>query len=142
MAGYANPEHRIGNGLTQGWFETGDLGLLDQWGILYLLGRADDAFVSGGETVHPAQVEALLRNCPGVDAVLVSARDDETWGDRLVGIYVGSLDEDSLARWARMRLKGVFRPQEFLRVERLPVENPDKPDRRSLRRWLARIPSP
>jgi O-succinylbenzoic acid--CoA ligase len=82
-------------------------------------------------------VEALLQDCPGVDTVLVSARADEIWGDRLVAIYVGSLDEQELARWARSRLVGASRPREYLRVEHLPVDNPDKPDRRALRKWVA-----
>ena len=137
MGGYANSQHRPGGGLHRGWFETGDLGRMDKAGVLHILGRADDAFVSGGETVHPLQIEGLLRDCPGVEAVLVSARDDEVWGDRLVAIYVGSRDEASLARWTRSRLTGAFRPREFLRVQALPVEDPDKPDRRNLRKWLA-----
>jgi O-succinylbenzoic acid--CoA ligase len=137
MVGYANPAHSPGDGLDQGWFETADLGILDDQGVLYVLGRADDMLVSGGETVHPAQVEALLQDCPGVDTVLVSARADEIWGDRLVAIYVGSLDEQGLARWARSRLAGASRPREYLRVEHLPVDNPDKPDRRALRKWVA-----
>ncbi len=137
MAGYANPEHRPGDGLDQGWFETSDLGVLDDQGVLYVTGRADDVLISGGETVHPAQVEALLQDCPGVDAVLVSARADEEWGDRLVAVYVGTPEERELARWARSRLTGAWRPREYLRVDGLPVDDPDKPDRRALRKWVA-----
>ena len=137
MAGYANPEHRPGDGLDQGWFETSDLGVLDDQGVLYVTGRADDMLTSGGEMVHPARVEALLQDCPGVDAVLVSARADEAWGDRLVAVYMGTPDERELALWARARLIGAWRPREYLRVERLPVDDPDKPDRRALRKWVA-----
>ncbi len=136
MAGYANPEHRPGDGLDRGWFETPDLGVLDDQGVLHVLGRADDVLISGGETVHPAQVETLLHDCPGVDAVLVSARAHEEWGDCLVAVYVGTRDEQGLARWARSRLAGASRPREYLRVKRLPVDNPDKPDRRALREWV------
>ena len=138
MTGYANPAHSPGDGLHQGWFETADLGVLDNQGVLHLLGRADDMLLCGGETVHPAQVEALLRDCPGVDTVLVTARADEIWGDRLVAIYVGSPDEQGLAHWARSRLAGASRPREYLQVEHLPVDNPDKPDRGALWKWLER----
>ena len=67
---------QIGRRTGQRLVRTGDLGMLDQQGVLHRLGRADDMPVSGGETVHPAQVEALLRNCPGVD----EGPMDPLWG--------------------------------------------------------------
>jgi len=136
MAGYANPELRPGGGLDDGWFITGDLGELRVDGGLRVVGRADDVLVSGGENVCPQEVEAVIAQCPGVDEVVVSARDDAVWGDRLVAVIVGEWDSDQVERWCRRRLRGARLPREFLRRESLPRNALGKLDRRAVRRCL------
>ena len=70
-----HPDPRI----SGGWLPTGDLGFIDTAGRLHVLGRKDDVIVTGGEKVHPAEVEAVLERCPGVSACSVFGVDDETW---------------------------------------------------------------
>lgn len=62
----------------EGLFATGDLGRLDEDGVLYVVGRRDRMFVSGGENVHPEEIESLLEEAEGVrGAVVVPVRDEE-----------------------------------------------------------------
>lgn len=62
----------------EGWFATGDLGTVDEEGFLTLLGRKDNRFISGGENIHPEEIEAPLRALESIrDAVVVPVPDPE-----------------------------------------------------------------
>ncbi|HHP7238218.1 o-succinylbenzoate--CoA ligase [Longibacter sp.] len=67
-----------------GWFDTGDVGFLDEQNRLHVTGRADRMFVSGGENVHPEEIEAELARCDGIGRAAVVAIEDETFGERPV----------------------------------------------------------
>jgi fatty-acyl-CoA synthase len=64
-----------------GWLHTGDLARMDEDGYFYLIDRAKDMFISGGENVYPAEVERVLRDHPAVDDIAVVGAPDETWGE-------------------------------------------------------------
>ncbi len=66
----------------EGWFATGDMGSLDSDGYLNLVGRKDNMFISGGENIHPEEIESVIRQCPGVEEVLVVPVRSIQWGDR------------------------------------------------------------
>lgn len=120
MCGYANAAGVGGQGLTQGWFETGDLGRLDSQGRLTVVGRADDLLISGGKNIHPSEVEERLLQCPGVDEVGVAGRTDPVWGVILVALFKGEVTEEALSQWVRQQLPGHLRPREFIRIDKLP----------------------
>lgn len=134
MVGYVNPELELGDGLSDGWFDTGDLGELDQDGSLRILGRVDDRLVSGGKTIHPTEVENLLNCCAGVKEVAVTGVPDPVWGDRLVALYAGSIDEEALSAWAKSNLPSALRPRQFIKVRKLPRIGMGKIDRVVLHR--------
>lgn len=69
-------------GTSDGWFSTGDLGYLDEAGRLFVTGRADAMFISGGENVHPEEVEALLLAMPDVEQAAVVDIPDAEYGAR------------------------------------------------------------
>ena len=140
MSGYVNPQLRPGDGLLEGWFESGDLGYWDEEGRLCVTGRADDLLNSGGLRLHPREVEQLLADCPGLTMVAVSSRNDPLWGDRLVAFYEGSVCETELERWAREHLPSGLRPREFRRTELLPRNRMGKLDRRALKGYTAAMP--
>ncbi len=104
----------------QGWLDTGDLGSLDETGMLYIIGRGDDVLISGGENIHPRMLEQELLRCPGVEDVAVSALADDAWGDALVALYCGAVDTDQVRIWAKQNLQGVFVPKYFFRTDILP----------------------
>lgn len=62
------------------WHRTGDLGDLDKAGRLHVLGRADNMFISGGENIHPEEIERAILRLPEVRRVVVVAMDDAEFG--------------------------------------------------------------
>jgi O-succinylbenzoic acid--CoA ligase len=112
---------------------TGDVGFVDDRGWLHVIGRRDDVIVTGGENVHPAQVEDVLASVPGIREVCVFARPDPQWGQRVCaavafapGVSPSVLD-DVMARLAPHQ-----RPRELAIVDRLPRTASGKIDRRAL----------
>ena len=82
--GYWNRPDSNQKSIREGWYYTGDLGRLDEDGDLWVLGRVDDMIISGGENIHPEEVEdALLRSglCRGV---VVIGLPDERMGQKVV----------------------------------------------------------
>ena len=73
---------------TDGWLRTGDLGWIDDQGLLQVRGRSDDAIRTGAETVWPDEVEAVLRTHPKVADVAVAGRPDPEWGAHVVAWVV------------------------------------------------------
>jgi fatty-acyl-CoA synthase len=66
---------------NDGWLRSGDLGYLDEDGVLYLVDRKKDMYISGGENVYPAEVENVLAAVEGVDQAAVIGVPDPTWGE-------------------------------------------------------------
>lgn len=67
--------------IRNGWLHTGDLARMDEDGYFYLVDRARDMYISGGENVYPAEVERVLRKHPQIEAVAVVGVPDEDWGE-------------------------------------------------------------
>jgi fatty-acyl-CoA synthase len=67
--------------IKSGWHHTGDLGRMDKEGYLYLVDRAKNMYISGGENVYPAEVEGILGKHPDIKEVAVVGVPDETWGE-------------------------------------------------------------
>ncbi|MFQ5933657.1 MAG: o-succinylbenzoate--CoA ligase [Dehalococcoidia bacterium] len=65
-----------------GWFATGDLGQLDSEGYLTVLGRKDNMFISGGENIHPEEIETALTELPDIVQALVVPVPDDEFGHR------------------------------------------------------------
>ena len=129
--------HDSGNRLAGQWFSTGDRGQLDRAGRLTLMGRTDSMLLSGGEKVHPELVEQLLSKCPGIDEVAVTGQADPVWGERVVAVYRGDIDQATLAQFCRGAIKGAMRPRAFVKVESLPHTTNGKLDRAALRCLIA-----
>ena len=64
-----------------GWYYTGDICLLHDNGDVDLIGRTDDVIRSGGENIHPGDIEAILLAHPGVKEVAVIGTPDNKWGE-------------------------------------------------------------
>ncbi|MCB9573674.1 MAG: AMP-binding protein [Kofleriaceae bacterium] len=123
---------------------TSDLGWLDDDGGLHVVGRADDVIVTGGENVHPAQVEAAVAGAPGVAAACAFGIADPRWGQVVACAVVGAADLDlaHLDGWLAARLPAHLRPRRLIRVDVLPVGPTGKIDRRAAARACAGAASP
>jgi fatty-acyl-CoA synthase len=86
FAGYYGNEDATQKALLGGWFHTGDLGKLDERGLLYITGRQSDMYISGGSNVYPKEVEEVLLTHEGVAEVAIVGMPDAKWGE--VGVAV------------------------------------------------------
>ena len=98
----------------------GDLGRVDDDGVVWLDGRREDLVISGGVNVYPAEVEAVLDAHPGVVESAVFGVPDEEWGQRVVAAYVGEAAPAELQAWTRDRLGVAKRPKAVHRLDDLP----------------------
>jgi len=133
FAGYLDEPDRS----SDEWFKTGDIGEIDGDGALRILGRSDDVIVTGGENVHPGEVEAIIRSHPGVDECAVIGYQDPEWGMRIVAVYAGTASPGELERHARYRLAGFKIPKQWVEVPELPRMSIGKVDRAGLRSLVA-----
>ena len=72
---------RTAETIRSGWLHTGDLARRDEDGYYYLVDRAKNLYISGGENVYPAEVERVLREHPEVEDAAVIGIVDEIWGE-------------------------------------------------------------
>ena len=123
------------------WFDTGDLGEIDERGVLRVHARRTDLIVTGGENVYPAEVEDALAACPGVHAACVFGVPDETWGQVVAALLVMAEDAAStragLARAVGERLAPHKRPRRVAFVDALPQTPAGKLDRAAAPRVAA-----
>jgi fatty-acyl-CoA synthase len=123
-------------GSVKGMVPTGDIGCMDEHGRLTIKGRADDMVITGGENVHPTEVEEVLREHPDLIDVAVTGRPDPVYGSVLVAHVVvrpgAELADDEVLAWARGRLGPHHRPREIRRVGELPRNATGKVLRRVL----------
>jgi O-succinylbenzoic acid--CoA ligase len=144
FAGYTGDRAATEERLVDGWLRTGDLGSLDDAGLLRVADRRDDLIVSGGENIYPAEVEAVLREHPDVLDAAVIGSDDATWGRVPVAVVVlaaGSTASDiELDRHCQGRLAAYKVPVAFHRVAALPRNDAGKVLRRELRARLGETP--
>lgn len=104
----------------RGAWDMGDLGYLDEDGYLYVTGRRDEMIVSGGENVHPSEIEAELDSLPGVAESAVVGVENEEYGQVLWAYVVGDVDRDEVGVALRQRLSGYKVPKRIVAVDSLP----------------------
>jgi acyl-CoA synthetase (AMP-forming)/AMP-acid ligase II len=116
---------------------TGDVGHLDEHGLLHLTGRADDMIISGGENVHPGPVEELIAARPEVREAAVTGVPDEQYGQRLAAFVVlapgADVDADDVRGWVRAELSRFAVPRDVTFVDELPRNSTGKVVHRELR---------
>ncbi|MBW2345281.1 MAG: long-chain fatty acid--CoA ligase [Deltaproteobacteria bacterium] len=81
MSGYWNRPEKTAEVMENGWFHTGDLATKDDEGFLYIIDRIKDTYISGGENIHPAEIEKVLLTNPKIFDVAVYGVPDEKWGE-------------------------------------------------------------
>ncbi len=126
MDGYFdNPDATAAALDAEGWYHSGDLGVLDGEGYLSIVGRLRDVLRTGGETVAPTEVEAVVADHPAVAEVAVVGLPDPTWGEIVCAAIVlvpGALapDLDELRAHCEGRLAGFKHPRRVEVVSALP----------------------
>jgi long-chain acyl-CoA synthetase len=138
MAGYWNKPEQTDAVLRDGWYSTGDMGYLDDEGYLYLVDRAKDMIVTGGENVYSTEVEDVLYRHEAVLEAAVFGVPDERWGEAVHAVVVARGDHDpspeELIAHCREAIAGYKVPKRIeLRAEPLPKSGAGKVLKRELR---------
>ena len=138
FAGYWKRPDADAKALRDGWYFTGDMGYLDEAGDLFVAGRVDDMIISGGENIHPVEVEEVVARHPRVRDVAVIGEPDDRWGERVVAFVVpadAGLTADALDRHCldSPALANFKRPRRIVFVEAIPRTASGKILRRLLR---------
>ena len=124
-----------------GWYRTGDIGKLTADGYLYILDRARDMIISGGENIYPAEVEAVLARHPAVADVAVLGRPDPTWGEAVHAVIIpvpgSAASPQDIITWSRGQLAHFKCPKTAEFVTVLPRTTTGKVLKRELRAQLA-----
>jgi fatty-acyl-CoA synthase len=124
MRGYWNQPAETESALEDGWFHTGDGGLIDEEGHLNIVDRKKDVIISGGENVSSIEVEDVIFSLDGVAEVAVIGVPDETWGEMVVALVVpvegSGLTEDVVTEHCRSQLAGYKCPKRVEFREALP----------------------
>ena len=105
-----------------GWFLSGDLGVLDQAGNLRIVGRLKDLIIRGGHNIHPAHIEALALRHAAVERAACVPIADERLGERACIAVIGAIAPDALlTHLAAEGLSKADMPEYFLRMEAFPL---------------------
>lgn len=127
-----------------GWYKTGDLGIIDESGFIRVTGRVKDVINRGGEKVPVAEIEELIYNHPAVDDVAVVAMPDERLGERACA-YVAlrdgeQLDFDQLVSYLdEHQVAKYYWPERLEHVDKLPRNAAGKIQKFLLREWATRL---
>jgi fatty-acyl-CoA synthase len=126
---------------AEGYFDTGDLAMIDQDGFLTITGRAKDLIKSGGEWINPREVEDIVGSLAEVGLVAVVGRPHEKWGERPVLIVEPrsghALDRERLLAALRGKVPDWWLPDQIVFVDKMPLATTGKIDKKRLRAELA-----
>jgi fatty-acyl-CoA synthase len=143
MSGYWDDPQASAKALAGGWFHSGDLGHLDEEGYLTIDGRLKDMIISGGENVSPAEVEAVLLDCPDIAEAAVVGRPDPRWGEVVVAVVVPapqvSLERERVLGLFEGRLARFKQPKDVIVVSALPRTAIGKVSKEDVRQLVARL---
>lgn len=140
FSGYLNNPEANAESFRDGWFRTGDIGMLDETGFLFITGRVSDMYISGGSNIHPREIEEKILDHPAVKETLVLGMPDPEWGELGVAVCVlkpgTSLDEDQLRDWLKERMARYKVPRQVVFWDDLPRSGYGKIVRRTIREML------
>ena len=142
MQGYWQNAQANARALRDGWLWTGDMGSLDEEGLLTIKDRSKDMIISGGSNIYPREIEEVLLTHAGVLECAVVSRPHADWGEEVIAFVVrraestlgaGDLDRLCLDNVARYK-----RPKGYRFVDALPKNNYGKVLKTALREALQR----
>lgn len=137
MAGYWENPEATAETLRGGWLHTGDIGSFDERGFLFLLDRAKDMIISGGNNVYPREVEEIIVQHPAVAQVVVVGVPDDYWGEAVRAVVVpeagADVDEAQIIAFCGEHLAGYKKPKGVDFADELPVSGYGKVLRREVR---------
>lgn len=142
--GYWNNSVKTSNKIKKGWLFTGDFAYCDEEGFLYMKGRKNDMYISGGENIYPQEIEAHLEQIKDIKKAVVLSVKDEKWGECGIA-FVTSTNKDLSATEIREELKTnlvAFKyPKYIFILDEIPLTSLGKVSRKKLNKYFNVIKS-
>lgn len=136
MAGYLDNPEATAKAIRDGWLMTGDLGVMDETGMLTLKDRSKDVIISGGSNIYPREIEEVLLTSHDIHEVAVVSRPHADWGEEVVAFVVGDAEPETMDRLCLDNLARFKRPKRYEFVDALPKNNYGKVIKTELRERL------
>jgi acyl-CoA synthetase (AMP-forming)/AMP-acid ligase II len=137
MVGYWQRPDLTANTIRDGWMWTGDIAVWDEEGYVFIVDRAKDMIISGGENIYSTQVEAAIHQHPGVLESAVFGVPDEEWGESVKAVVVmkpgENATEQEIILAAAQHLASYQKPRSVDFVDSLPKAPTGKILKRQLR---------
>ncbi len=135
--GYLNNPQETEAAFWGDWFRSGDIGVMDEDGYLFIVDRLKDMIITGGENVYPREIEELLYTRPEVLECAVVGLPDDEYGERVTAFIVQregrQVEPGPLRDWLKARLANFKVPKQFIVVEELPKCSTGKLLKREIR---------
>jgi acyl-CoA synthetase (AMP-forming)/AMP-acid ligase II len=144
MEGYWRDPAATEKAIRNGWYYTGDIGLIDENGFLFVVDRIKDMIISGGENIYSIEVEDVIAAFPGIAANAVIGIPHPKWGESVHAVVVptagSAIDLERLDRHCRDRLAAFKCPRSYtIRPAGLPLSGANKVLKNQLRAEITRI---
>jgi acyl-CoA synthetase (AMP-forming)/AMP-acid ligase II len=137
MKGYWRNPAATAETLRGGWLHTGDLGSMDERGYVYILDRAKDMIISGGENIYSREIEDVILKHPAVHEVAVIGVPDETWGEAIKAIVVlkqnQKATQEEIINFCKEHMASFKKPKSVEFIEEIPKNPYGKVLKRELR---------
>ncbi|MEZ5059245.1 MAG: long-chain fatty acid--CoA ligase [Saprospiraceae bacterium] len=134
--GYWNHPEATAKAMDGEWFKTGDMVRQDEEGMIYVVDRIKNMFISGGENVYPAEIERVLQSHPCVRQAAVIGVADDKWGEvgkAFIELKPGfPCEKDDISAYAREHLAKFKVPKYFEIIDELPRNDTGKINRKEL----------
>jgi acyl-CoA synthetase (AMP-forming)/AMP-acid ligase II len=137
MKGYWRNPEATAETLRGGWLHTGDLGIMDEKGYVYILDRAKDMIISGGENIYSREIEDVILKHPAVYEVAVIGVPDEKWGESVKAIVAlrpgHKATGEELINFCKEHLASYKKPKSVDFIDAIPKNPYGKVLKRELR---------
>jgi acyl-CoA synthetase (AMP-forming)/AMP-acid ligase II len=124
VSGYENNPEANSKSYTNGWFRTGDQGVLDEQGYLRLIGRLKEMINRGGEKISPRELDEVLLSHPAVAEAVCFGFAHPTWGEEVAAAVALKPEitatEAELLAWCKERVADFKRPKKIYIVKAIP----------------------
>jgi acyl-CoA synthetase (AMP-forming)/AMP-acid ligase II len=137
--GYENNPDANATSFTNGWFRTGDQGILDAEGYLQLVARIKELINRGGEKISPREIDEVLVTHPAIAEAVCFGVPHPTWGEEVSAAVVlkGTATESDILAFCKERLADFKRPKKIHIVETIPRTATGKIQRKAVATALA-----
>jgi long-chain acyl-CoA synthetase len=141
MKGYLNKPDETKAVFWGEWLRSGDIGVFDEGGYLYIIDRIKDMIITGGENVYPREIEEILYKIPEVGECSVIGLPDKEYGERVTACIVPKrkdweIDPPSLRFFLKTQLSSFKVPKDFIFLEELPKGSTGKILKRELKKQI------